>query len=436
MTMSKKELIAKVADEFVTQLKSGDYFKRKRSTEVLTNVANGMDLTTRLFDDVYVDSDLAQELYRQVVTSGKPLIDLIEPIARSIAGKILDPNSRKLEQSIQKSLNQRYQDIQQDLNSRDSDVDANNVNQDIVSSSDEDPPFAQNDNYPDRLLQSIFSSITAMVTQGLHQHQHVTYSDYFAQKAANDLAIQNGANPKDASLHLETPEALDLEMRNFSTKFSLPMDTYGRELTSDNFFAPKPQYNWLQAIYRGFLALITYLTSKREVEVPFEAQLDALSIATEEIEKEIQTFSDNNKDLEVDDEVKQVLKGLRKFKEGIVNVWGTLDDKKKMAPLTPTDYATAKADYQNFLNNLVEMEKQIFGSSQIITEEGATATPPSIDSILANLPSRLKHKETKIPLTPPNISTYEALSQDSDHSPDSETDSDEYTPRGPGGGMR
>ncbi len=436
MTMSKKELIDKVADEFVTQLKSGDYFNRKRSTEVLTNVANGMDLTTRLFDDVYVDSDLAQELYRQVVTSGKPLIDLIAPIARSIAEKILDPSSRKLEQSIQKSLNQRYQAIQQGLNSRDSDVDANNVNQDIVSS-DEDPPFAQNDNYPDRLLQSIFSSITAMVTQGLHQHQHVTYSDYFAQKAANDLAIKNGADPKDASLHLETPEALDLEMRNFSTKFSLPMDnTYGRELTSDNFFAPKPQYNWIQAIYRGFLALITYLTSKREVEVPFEAQLDALSIATEEIEKEIQTFSDNNKDLEVDDEVKQVLKGLKKFKEGIVNVWGTLDDKKKMAPLTPTDYATAKADYQNFLNNFVEMEKQIFGSSQIITEEGATATPPSIDSILANLPSRLKHKETKIPLTPPNISTYEALSQDSDHSPDSETDSDEYTPRGPGGGMR
>ncbi|PJD93211.1 MAG: hypothetical protein CK424_03210 [Legionella sp.] len=408
MTMSKQDLINKVADEFEQELLSG-YFERDRPKTILGSVVNGQPFTNRLFDDVQLQSDTAKELYRQVTKSGNPINDLIEPLTRAIADRILDPNTRELRQDLQDALNTSFASMDPSFSE---------------TPRDESQPFLSKKSVPskDVLLQSIVSANSFNIGGEVIKHQEETYPEYFAavnatqqqfhkeqeQMRAGEINTLSDIKP------IERPQAMRDEADKMASKFTLPIDTYIAGLKSESFFAPKPKYGWLQTIYRSILNLINYFTAKRDI--PLEKKLGTLYDSIQKVSKSITQYSATLEGHEKE-QAGKLLQKLSKLNEGIDNTLSLLEDKKALnGKVDSDDYKKAQTAFDGFVANFSEgLDNEVFSAQQ----NSKSDTPPSIEAIIAGLPNRIK-------LTPPE-STEQSLSKNSaadSHNEDENNDED------------
>ena len=318
MTRSKKEVIRKVADEFVKNL-SAEYFKGK-SEQIDLIVRNGdPSVVNRLLDKIQLSTETTQEYYDLAMSVEDPVKEVLEPVIVAIANNMFTGWLQKDLQSGIKDNIPKYDEVTR--------------------------LFSTTKDFQATWIRSIAACCNALLADKL------------------TLKIQGMMAEKDRLENADEKESIrkqmDEESQQFAQSISIPFDNYIKKIDS-----PVLLYStWLRYLYQGLLNIMSFFSGK---QLTIEEKVDGLYLAAKTAKEKLNDYLTA---LSADSEAREPLLSLgvrlEKLMENLSRIASEIQTKKEMnmdyVDYANSDFASVSQEFARFVHaqqsNLPQLEK-------------------------------------------------------------------------------
>lgn len=383
MTLSKKELIQKVSDQFVSKLNK-EYFQSDRiQNEVIGKAITTQDpsVLTRIFDKVELDNDLTKQFFESAMSMDDPTSELLDPLVKVIGAKILDPNKKELNATLVNNISQ-YENL--------SELGTESERRDIY-------------------LRAIVGGCNSILTGQLSKDSHFDANAMTQEQ-------RDAANDKNHAT-----------WQKFASKISTPFEDYSKKTTKRSLFP-----TLLQRILSSLSFVVSLFVRNADKNINIEQKIGNLQKVITAAKTEL--AGQNN--------MEPLIAKFDAFNKGLNEILDVIEDKKDAdMPFEDAAISDFETKCANFTRDIqqIQMNDTLENDPQLAKSHGAIFHSPLIQKIIkqaaASLPQSKHQFENSDVVAPTSgVPPLKPLSASNSSEPNAESDNQEEpeSPRGPG----